>query len=198
MVTIMTPLVGTIIWALGVVGWFIIRYPYDRRSRRTPKVRRAVDARELASIAISTTGLGIIPAIYVISNAPQSANYPFLTVQAVAGALVFAAALWLFRRTHKDHGTNWSVTLEVRAEHKLITEGVYNRVRHPMYSAFWLWAIAQALLLPNWIAGPAGLIGFGSLFFLRVGREEDLMIDTFGDEYRNYMKRTARVLPGIY
>ncbi|MEY9820254.1 hypothetical protein ABIF75_003900 [Bradyrhizobium japonicum] len=36
------------------------------------------------------------------------------------------------------------------------------RVRHPMYSAFWLWAIAQALL-PNWIAGFAGPAGFADL-----------------------------------
>ena len=44
----------------------------------------------------------------------------------------------------------------------------------------------------------AGLIGFGTLFFLRVGREEALMTETFGDEYRRYMSRTARILPGIY
>ena len=67
-----------------------------------------------------------------------------------------------------------------------------------MYAAFWLWAVAQALLLPNWVVGPAGLFGFGLLFFLRVGREERLMTDTFGDEYRRYMDRTARIVPGIY
>ena len=66
-----------------------------------------------------------------------------------------------------------------------------------MYSASWRWALAQALLLPNWIAGPAGLIGFGTLFFLRVGREEARMTETFGDEYRRYMA-PARILPGIY
>lgn len=192
------PLAGKIIWALGVVGWFIIRYPYDRRARRAPKTRRDVDAREIFSLAISTAGLGIVPAAYALGNAPPFANYPFHLAQCVLGAVIFAAALYLFRRTHKDLGTNWSVTLEVRTEHKLVTQGVYRLVRHPMYSAFWLWAIAQALLLPNWIAGPAGLIGFGTLFFLRVGREEQLMIDTFGDEYRNYMNRTARVLPKIY
>ena len=102
----MTPLVGKIIWALGVVGWFIIRYPYDRRSRRTPKIRRNVDACELISLAISTAGLGIVPAIYALSNEPRFANYPFTLVQAVLGAIVFALALWLFRRTHKDLGTN--------------------------------------------------------------------------------------------
>ena len=111
---------------------------------------------------------------------------------------MFAGSLWLFYRTHKDLGRNWSVTLEVREQHMLVTSGVYSRVRHPMYSAFWLWALAQALLLPNWIAGPAGLVGFGTLFFLRIGREERMMSETFGDEYRRYVEQTSRVLPGIY
>jgi len=67
-----------------------------------------------------------------------------------------------------------------------------------MYAAFWLWAVAQAFLLPNWVAGFVGIVGFGTLFFMRVGHEEQMMIDAFGDEYRRYMQRTARVIPGIY
>jgi protein-S-isoprenylcysteine O-methyltransferase Ste14 len=67
-----------------------------------------------------------------------------------------------------------------------------------MYSAFWLWALAQALLLPNWIAGFSGLVGFGVLYFGRVGREERMMLDAFGDEYRAYAARTRRIIPGVY
>ena len=81
--------------------------------------------------------------------------------------------------------------------HELVTEGIYRTVRHPMYSAFWLWAIAQALLLPNWIAGFAGLAGFAVLYFGRVAREERMMLETFGDSYRAYMARTGRVFPSI-
>jgi protein-S-isoprenylcysteine O-methyltransferase Ste14 len=194
----MTPLVAKVIWCLGVAGWFIIRYPHDRRARRTPKLLRRGRARELVLMTISGTGLGVLPALYVFAGVPAFTDYTFRPWQGWLGAAVFAAGLWLFYRTHKDLGRNWSVTLEVRDQHTLVTSGVYRRVRHPMYSAFWLWAVAQALLLPNWIAGPAGLVGFGTLFFLRVGREEALMIETFGDEYRRYMARTARVLPGIY
>ena len=76
-----------------------------------------------------------------------------------------------------------------------MTDGLYRYVRHPMYSAFFLWALAQALLLPNWFAGPAGLVGFGTLFFFRVGQEEQLMLETFGEQYRAYMQRTARHHP---
>lgn len=191
-------LASKIIWAIGVVGWFVIRLPHDRRSRRTARIRRASGLREKLLLSASTTGLGILPALYVFSHAFRFADYPLHPVQVAVGGLIFALALWMFYRTHKDLGRNWSVTLEVREQHRLVTGGVYNSVRHPMYAAFWLWALAQAFLLPNWIAGPAGLIGFGILFFMRVGREEQMMIETFGDEYRTYMQRTARVVPGIY
>jgi protein-S-isoprenylcysteine O-methyltransferase Ste14 len=59
-------------------------------------------------------------------------------------------------------------------------------------------ALGQALLLPNWVAGSAGLVGFGILFFGRVGREEVMMTAAFGEEYRAYMRRTARVVPWLY
>jgi protein-S-isoprenylcysteine O-methyltransferase Ste14 len=166
--------------------------------RGAPETRRSDRGREVVLMTISATGLGIIPFVYVISDAPRFANYAFHPWQAWLGVALFAAALWLFYRTHKDLGRNWSVTLEVRDQHTLVTRGVYSRVRHPMYSAFWLWALAQALLLPNWIAGPAGLVGFGTLFFLRVGHEEAMMIEIFGEDYRRYMDCTSRILPGIY
>jgi protein-S-isoprenylcysteine O-methyltransferase Ste14 len=67
-----------------------------------------------------------------------------------------------------------------------------------MYASFWLMAFAQLLMLPNFIVGLAGLLGFGSLFFGRVRREEEMMIGAFGDEYRAYMRRTSRLVPWIY
>ena len=195
----MTPLVAKVIWLIGVVGWFVIRYPHQRRSRRTPKLRRSDRGRELVLMAISSHGARHhSDDLRVHRRSRASPTTRCGRGRGGSARLVFAASLWLFHRTHKDLGRNWSVTLEVREQHALVTNGVYGRVRHPMYSAFWLWALAQALLLPNWIAGPAGLVGFGTLFFLRVGREEALMAETFGDEYRRYMARTSRILPGIY
>jgi len=119
-------------------------------------------------------------------------------VQAWLGAFVLVAGMSLLYRTHRDLGRAWSITLEIRDKHTLITRGIYEKLRHPMYASFWLWAISQALLLPNWIAGLSGLVGFGTLFFARVGHEERMMLETFGDEYRAYMARTYRLIPGIY
>jgi len=192
----MTAAVAKAIWVALAVGWYVIRIPHQRRARRTPVERSERGTTEWVLLAISFTGLGTLPFLYVATGFPKPANYPFHALQGWLGAALAVAALWLFHATHGALGRNWSVSLDIRATHTLVTEGVYARVRHPMYTAFWLWALAQALLLPNWVAGLSGLLGFGTLYAFRVGREEKLMLESFGDEYRSYMSRTSRLVPG--
>jgi len=194
----MTLFIAKVVWGLGCVAYYIIRYPHQRRARRTSVTDRRDRIREKSLMLISYSGLFVVPLIYVLTEQPKIADYTFRPLQAWLGLLVLIAAMALLYRTHRDLGRAWSITLEIRDQHRLITRGIYERLRHPMYAAFWLWAISQALLLPNWIAGLSGLIGFGTLFFARVGHEERMMLETFGDEYRAYMARTYRLIPGIY
>lgn len=194
----MTISVAKALWVLLAVGWYVIRIPHERRARKTPVRRSDRGPREWLLLGVSFAGLGLVPFLYVATGFPQAADYPFSPLQGWIGAAVAAAALAMFRLTHKALGRNWSVSLDLREAHKLVTHGVYARVRHPMYTAFWLWAAAQALLLPNWVAGLSGVAGFGTLYLFRVGREERLMLDAFGDEYRAYMGRTARLIPWLY
>ncbi|MEN3793799.1 protein-S-isoprenylcysteine O-methyltransferase [Fulvimarina sp. MAC3] len=191
-------LAGMIAWVLMVVGWYVIRYPFERRAKRAKVMATRRGGAETLRMLVSFSGLGLIPGIFVATGFPEFADYNLSVIQLLAGILVGILALTLFRLTHKALGKMWSVSLDLREKHKLVTTGIYKTVRHPMYSAFWAMALAQALLLPNWVAGLAGLVGFGTLFFLRVGPEEDMMETAFGDEYRAYRKRTARIIPGIY
>jgi protein-S-isoprenylcysteine O-methyltransferase Ste14 len=193
-----TATLSKIIWLAFGIGWVILRQRPGQRSRKTPVRYSARGAREFILLGASLTGLGIIPGVYLATHFPRFADYPVIPVLSYLGIATEVACLWLFYRTHRDLGHNWSVSLDLRERHTLVTTGVYASVRHPMYSGFWLMALAQLLLVPNWIAGPAGLVGFGILFFGRVRREEEMMIAAFGDEYRTYMRRTARVVPGLY
>jgi protein-S-isoprenylcysteine O-methyltransferase Ste14 len=88
--------------------------------------------------------------------------------------------------------------LEIRQGHVLVTGGVYRFVRHPMYASIWLFAIAQGLLLGNWLAGWSGVVTFAPLYIIRTPREERMMRDFFGDEYGVYMRRTGRLLPRLF
>jgi protein-S-isoprenylcysteine O-methyltransferase Ste14 len=191
----MTPLVAKLLHGLCMVTWWVIRRPFERKSKRNLLLRDAMDLREKSLLAVSLLGLGLIPAAYIATGFPAALDQPFSAWRAAAGLALFVAALALFYTTHKALGRNWSVTLAVRDEHTLVTDGVYRFVRHPMYTAFWMWAIAQALTLQNWVAGPAGIIGFGTLYLLRVAREEALMRETFGAAWDAYAARTPRVVP---
>jgi protein-S-isoprenylcysteine O-methyltransferase Ste14 len=194
----MTPFMAKLVWWAGIIGWYAIRLPHERRSRKTPIAIRSERRREQMLLAISFTGLFVIPVIFVATGEPRFADYPFQQALAWLGTAVFVLSLLLFYRTHRDLGRFWSVTLEIRDTHQLITTGVYRHVRHPMYSAFFLWAVAQALLLPNVVAGLAGLVGFGTLFVFRLPREERMMEERFGEAYRAYADRTKRIIPEIF
>jgi protein-S-isoprenylcysteine O-methyltransferase Ste14 len=103
-----------------------------------------------------------IPLVWVTSPAFSFAEYPLRLGPLAAGVACFAVGLWLFYRSHADLGTYWSITLEVRESHRLITQGIYRRVRDPMYAALFLYSIGQALVLPNWVAGPRTSFRSGS------------------------------------
>jgi protein-S-isoprenylcysteine O-methyltransferase Ste14 len=194
----MTKDLAAIIWAVGLVAWFAIRLPYQRRAR---KIRVADEQRTLSErlvLPAAGIGLSVIPALYLATGIFGFADYRFRAWMGWCGFVVEVLFLALFYASHRQLGRNWSVTLEIRDGHSLVTDGLYRYVRHPMYSSFWLWAMAQALLLPNWVAGLSGIVGVGLLYFGRVGAEEALMQKSFGDEYRSYAARTGRVIPRIF
>jgi protein-S-isoprenylcysteine O-methyltransferase Ste14 len=66
-----------------------------------------------------------------------------------------------------------------------------------MYASLWLWGIAQGLLLSNWLAGWSVVVTFAPMYFLRTPREEQMMCERFGEEYRDYMSRTGRLWPRL-
>ncbi len=194
----MTIFTGKLAWALLAICWYVIRYPFERHASRTRTDQSRRDAAEWFRMAVSAIGLGGLPILYIATGWPRFASYQPMTVQMLAGMVVAVSALVMFRKTHLALGKYWSVSLDIRDGHRLITDGIYTKVRHPMYSAFWLMALAQALLIPNWFAGMAGLAGFGFLFFLRIGPEEKMMEERFGSEYITYRSHTNRIIPGIW
>lgn len=113
-----------------------------------------------------------------------------------AGFFLSIAGLIFWIGTQLALDKEWSPQLQLQSGHRLVTTGTYARIRHPLYTAMAVWAAGFALVTANWI-----FIAFAVLtpilFFLRVPREEKMMLDQFGEEYRKYMKRTGRFLPKI-
>jgi protein-S-isoprenylcysteine O-methyltransferase Ste14 len=92
----------------------------------------------------------------------------------------------------------WSPTVELAEGHRLITTGIYSRIRHPIYTSLFLWACAQPLLLHNWLAGWGGMVACAMVCFVRVPDEERMLRDRFGDEYISYASRTGKFIPRLW
>ncbi len=186
-----------IVFLIGFLVGSVIRRLGTRRYRRGQARKERKLLLDTLLVWFAATGLLVVPLLYLFTAWLDFANYGLPTWAGWLGAPVFTAALWLLWKSHADLALNWSPTLEIREEHTLVTGGVYRHIRHPMYAAHWLWGIAQVLLLQNWIAGPALLAVFVPLCLVRVPREEQMMLERFGEEYRQYMNRTGRMLPRL-
>ena len=194
----MTPSIAKYLFLFALIVFGAIRFPREWKGRKVAVARSEFGWREHFRVAASTWGLAIIPVIAATTRLLRGADLAFRPWLAWIGAAVFAVALWIFWSAHRELGRNFSPTLVVRQSHTLVTQGIYSYVRHPMYTAFWLWVIAQALLLQNWVVALGGVVGWGILFFDRIGQEEAMMRETFGEQYDAFARRTKRLVPWVY
>ena len=126
----------------------VIRAPHGHRSRIVKVATSYKTPLETGLLVLAWVGF-FVPLICVASPAFSFAEYAWGSGPLVADVMCLVIGLWLFYRSHADRGTNWSITLEVREQHRLITQGVYRRIRHPMYLALALHTIGQALVNPE-------------------------------------------------
>jgi protein-S-isoprenylcysteine O-methyltransferase Ste14 len=140
-------------------------------------------------------GIWVLPLTYVLTHwlHPFDYSVPSWAIWVAAG--VFAVGLVVRYSAQRTLGRQWSGTVEVPEEHRLITTGIYGRIRHPIYASLVLWAVAQPALLQNRVAGWSGAVAVALLWSLRVPREEQMMLEKFDGEYREYMARTGRLIP---
>lgn len=200
----MTQSMAAIIWALGLLIWWAIRIPRRRAAKRAAVALDKKSTGERVALGLCILGLVILPAIHLLAKSLFGtspfgfADYPFQPAIAILGVLILILCLYLFWLSHHHLGKNWSVTLELRENHGLIRHGLYKYVRHPMYSSFFLWGIAQFLLLPNWVAGLVGFVSVAWLYFSRIDQEEAMMREQFSEEYNEYCQSTPRIFPKLF
>lgn len=182
---------------IGTLIKFRIRSPYQKlQSFKEIKFTRKL-VFEKWRICLVKIGMLWLPALYIFTPILNFANYQLPISANVLGLTLYTIGLLVFYWSHQDLGNNWSFKLEIHNKHQLITHGIYEKIRHPMYTAIWLLTLAQPLILMNWIAGLWAITAFAWMYFKRVGKEEELMLQQFGKQYWLYMQRTGRLFPRV-
>jgi protein-S-isoprenylcysteine O-methyltransferase Ste14 len=108
------------------------------------------------------------------------------------GMVCVVLIYWLF----SSLGTGITPTVATRKEHQLVTHGPYRWVRHPLYSVGAAFIASFGTVADNWLIITMAILAF-VLLAIRLPNEEAHLIERFGDEYREYMRRTGRYLPRL-
>ena len=180
-------------------GFSAIKIHYELRARRLGEPTVIRESRPYAVLLAAFICYEVATlAVYLF--APQWIAWADLPLQPGLrwlGASICLLTLPWFAWVHRVLGHNFSTTLNIRANHTLVTTGPYRWVRHPMYTAFYVLHVATILATANLFLGLTWLAGLIVVITLRVEREEAMMIRQFGQAYRAYMERTGRFLPRI-
>jgi protein-S-isoprenylcysteine O-methyltransferase Ste14 len=186
-----------IIFATAIFSMIALRIYYGRKARHN---RSDVEIRESKqNMAIRAFfGLGYVGAMIVYIFTPSLFAWAIIPLPGWTrwtGAIITAGSMLLLWWVQWALDVQFDTTLHTQAEHRLIVHGPYRWVRHPMYKSLFLMGLGWSLLSTNWFVGIPLMIGIILLVLSRVQKEEDMLINLFGDEYRNYMKETGRFLP---
>ncbi len=113
------------------------------------------------------------------------------------GLLIAMMGIVLLAWTHASLGKHWSTNLQIQEGHTLITSGPYHFVRHPMYTALIAYFIGAGLLSANFLL--LLIFAAGITFMItRTGKEEAMMVETFGEQYQAYREHTGLLLPRVH
>jgi protein-S-isoprenylcysteine O-methyltransferase Ste14 len=179
---------------VGISSYF--RRKADRESGE--KISRTVDGTVMMTmIKIGGLVLWFSPLVYLINPVWMTWSKIGLPewirwLGVVVGALCVIGIYWLF----SSIGSGITPTSATRKQHILVMNGPYRWVRHPLYTFGTTLFVAFGMIADNWFIAVLGILTF-ILMAIRTPKEEANLIEKFGDEYRDYMKRTGRFFPKL-
>jgi protein-S-isoprenylcysteine O-methyltransferase Ste14 len=145
---------------------------------------------------ISIVSLGSLAATAWDFIALQQGVYSLRWLSLV-GFMLFIPGLVIYLAARMTLGRLFSKTLVIVEGHELITHGIYRHVRHPSYTGSILFFLGLPLLF-NSVLGFAIVLPMILLVLLRIPIEENMLLREFGKDYREYMKRTKKLIPSVY
>jgi protein-S-isoprenylcysteine O-methyltransferase Ste14 len=170
--------------------WMTRNKPSSANSRFYHKKREEFFVR-LSGVAV------VLAYLYVFLPDTEYFDYAVPIPLRWVGAGLMLTGNILFIAAHTALGKQWSAELEIQPGHNLIDTGIYRYIRHPMYTGFIIFGIGLILLSAN-LYSCAYLPVVAVMIALRLPAEEDMLLEEFGDVYKEYKSHTSALFPGIF
>ncbi len=195
-----TPLVFA--WPEGLVFWLIIIWFYipEIRVLRSPTGMKGKSAQDAGSIKLimaggQVAGLGSFAAPFLFPGA--TITYERVAVYAL-GILLIIGAGFLRRHCFRMLGENFTGLVIVKANQPIVERGAYKWLRHPSYTAAYILYLGLGLALTNWVSIVVSLLSAAVMYTYRISVEERALVETLGEQYVAYQRRTKKIIPFVY
>ncbi len=178
--------------------FFGVRIRYRVESvRREPERRQKTVSRASKILMIAILGYLVSIVLYMLDVPWISwTRLAFPTWLRWLGVIGAASSILLVAWTHRALGRQYAAELAIQKDHVLVTTGPYARTRHPMYLALNAFSFSMAMTTSNLLVLLFAILVI--LPFPWIAREEEqVLLETFGEDYREYMRRTGKFFPRI-
>ncbi len=192
----------------SIFSWTVVTLVIAQQLARFPR-RRLVSLvaslpgmrqHRLDGVLLILTKVSVISVLLVYLLLPDTIAWMSIGLPAairILGGVFGVAGVALLRWADQTLAENLSVSLQIKEGHTLVTTGPYSRVRHPVYTATLMFFVGIGLLASNWLVAAVCVGTITCFYALRIPVEEQMMLDHFGDRYRQYRRGTGRLLPPI-
>lgn len=182
-------IVALLFFLIRFIYWKITEAKADREKPRKEPV--------YSKKRMFTTSIGLLVGLQIIGI--QILPFEPNIVTSSIGLLLVVIGFLVSMEGRRALGTNWAHAAEyqIKKNHELITNSIYNYIRHPIYSGYFLSIVGIELILSSYLSLIFIVLAIPIMNF-QASNEEKILSEHFGTKYTAYKKRTFRFLPYLW
>jgi protein-S-isoprenylcysteine O-methyltransferase Ste14 len=184
---------------LVIICWFVFAGTFLLRKKSASAPDKTSAPRSLLGIVLQGVAFGLVWALHrtpLFSPFIDSQHVLNIVFQVIAVVLA-AGSVWMANSAIRELGKQWSLQARLIEGHKLVTGGVYQMVRHPIYTAMLGKLLATGIIISHWLVVLIAVVIFIIGTLIRTRSEEKLLRDAFGKEYEEWAARVPGFIPFV-
>lgn len=188
-------------FGIVIIAWIIFAgtFLFLKKPKQSDAPEKSRAPRSIAGIALQGLGFTLVWALHrtPFLSPFVGEQYMLNIVLQILTILLVVGSVWLSISAITELGRQWSLTARLIKNHQLVTSGVYQIVRHPIYTAMFGMMTATALVLSHWLILIIATVIFLLGTKLRTSGEEELLREAFPQEYENYRAQVPALIPFV-
>ncbi len=182
-------------WIIATVSLLVLFLTQPALNFNEVKKKKSADKYSILLILLMCGISTIVPIIeWAYNKNGEHVDFFYL----ITGSTLIIVGLVIRISAINVLGNHFTATVQITKKHQLITKSIYKYIRHPSYLGAFIYFVGISLLLESWLGLIITIISMMIAYYVRISIEEATLLDHFGDEYKEYQRKTKKMFPYIW